>query len=138
MTGCFRLAVSLAIVCASCSKPAPEIAPTRGVFGVFFGGQVQELQELEVPPLGLTNLGFRLTFSAENAHDRRVHYEVVRPGSRGRRLTIADDFVVGAGETTFDRPIPIPPDAELGTWNVRVECDGVAVIDRAIRMRRGR
>lgn len=139
MRGHARLgAAFLAAFGFGCASRTTEAPSARGAFGVFFGGEVQELVEVEVPALRPASLGFRLTFAAQGADEHRVHYEVVRPGPRGRRITSLDDFVVSGQETAYDRLIPIPPDAELGTWNVRVECDGVAVIDRAVFLRRVR
>lgn len=130
------IALSIAFHFVACDKGEQDRTHVQAALGVFYGGQVRELLELEAGPLRPTSLGFRLTFSEPSAHERRVHAEILRPGPGGRRVSIDDDFSVPPGETVFDRPIPVPPDAELGTWNVRVECDGVLVLDRAIRLRR--
>lgn len=132
------LLLGVALGICACSRPSSQAAAVQGAFGVFFGGEVQELTELEVGSLRPTSLGFRLTFPARSADDRRIHYEVVRPGPQGRRVTSLGDLVVPGAEIRYDQPIAMPVEAELGTWNLRVECDGIAVVDRAIRLRRGR
>lgn len=126
----------MAIGATACERAEQDKPGVTAALGVFYGGQVRELLELEVGPLRPTSLGFRLTFAEPSAHERQVHAEILRPGPGGRRVSVSDDFSVPGTETVFDRPIPVPPDAELGTWNVRVECDGVLVLDRAIRLRR--
>ncbi len=141
--GGVTLVVMLAAACAR--RPAPDDLPgptARAEFGVFYGGQVQEREQI---PLELDRTrqsqGFRLDFDGPLSREVTVSWELDMPGDtrgvrdvRGRagrgRLVKLDEVRVPAGRTRFDQTIELGPDDSLGTWNIRVRVDGEIVIDR--------
>jgi hypothetical protein len=135
-----RAAILLALGLAACetfggvTPPSPR--PASGAFGVFFGGQIQERAELPVSPLHPPLLGFRVQFREPLTDAHHIEYEIVRPGPNGRRVTEVRTAEVPLGQAHFDGRVEIGPNIPYGTWNVRVVCDGVAVVDRALLLLR--
>ncbi|HSC88481.1 MAG TPA: hypothetical protein VLC09_14460, partial [Polyangiaceae bacterium] len=102
----------------------------RGALGIFYGGQLQELNEIGWTPEHLPTLGFALDF-AEGDPSSRVRYEVTRPGPLGRRVTELTSLERPAGRRRLEQRIPLDAQAPLGTWNVRVSVDERLIVDRA-------
>lgn len=135
MSPSVAIAFSLVLsVFVGCERQAPP-EDIRGVFGVFYGGQIQELSAISWERGKEPVLGFRLECAAPSALPRQVRYEIVRPGPLGRRVTEMGEARIGTGETSYDFRVEVPPDMPLGTVNVRVEVEGRAVIDRAVHLR---
>jgi hypothetical protein len=129
-------AVGLACFGTLGCEPPPRAGPAHGAFGVFFGGQVQERTELEASPLHPPVLGFRLQFAEPLTEPHHIEYEVVRPGPNGKRVTEVRKIEVPLGQPHFDQRLEIGPNVAFGTWNVRVVCDGLVVVDRALLVTR--
>ena len=125
----------LSSLACGCDEPAhaPRLVE-RAALGVFFGGQIQERDQL---PFTLDRSkqtqGFRLEFSQPLARPLVVRWEVDRPSGRGRqRLTELGQAEVRAGSERFDQELPFQPGQALGTWNYRVIVDKELVIDRPV------
>lgn len=116
---------------------------TQAEFGVLYGGQVQERDEL---PFELDEtrqrFGFRITLAPPPRDAPEVRWELGRPG-KGRR--VADSFGHKArprqvelgsasfrpGEASFEQPLRFAPGDPLGLWNIRVLLGSEVVIERA-------
>jgi hypothetical protein len=119
-----------------CRRTLPE-SQIEGSFGVLYGGQIQRLQEVQWQSEKPPQLGFRIDVPASErgvVHD--VRWELVRPGPEGRRVTLTREFQLEAERARLDQVVEIPPEAPLGTVNLRVLVDRQLVIDRALVLRR--
>lgn len=125
-----RLGWVLVVGSVACDR-APELRAVEGAFGVFYGGQVQELSEVRVSVARPPVLGFRVEFQ-DAASEHQLRFEIIRPGPSGRRVTEVGEALVPSGQARFDRRLELGSDTTYGTWNVRVTCDQVVVIDRAM------
>jgi hypothetical protein len=125
------LLLLLAVVCG-CQKRGPGDVK-EAEFGVFFGGQVQELQEIpkELEP-GRQQHGFRLTFRAPLAQDVAVSWEVSLPATDkgGPRAANVGQTTAKAGQSVLDVPLSFRPRDPLGSWHAKVTAAGQVVIDR--------
>ena len=126
-----------------CKQPASESSlVSQARFGVFYGGQIQEREEI---PFELDRTkqmhGFYLQFARPLPHELKVKYEINKPGSSSRvrdhkgrvgkgRLVQLGEAVVPAGRERFDQSLPFEPGDPLGTWNIRVTVQERIVIDR--------
>lgn len=134
------LALALLAACTTPSKAGePEI---RAEFGIFYGGQVQERDQL---PFSLDSArqrqGFRLTHTPPPARALEVRWELGKPGqgrrtpdSQGRRAR-PRPVQLGrahfrAGEAVFEQALPFAPDDPLGLWNIRVLVAERVVLER--------
>ncbi len=134
--GCGELgwcAGALLLAALGCSGPEPK-APS-GVVGVFFGGQVQELAEIEIRSERVPSFGFRLALPGDTTH--RVRWEITRPGPLGRRVVEQGSSDLRGARATYDQPIALTRESPRGTWNVRVTVDEVLVVDRALVIKSG-
>jgi len=127
-----------------CEKRTPNpglVAEAK--FGVWFGGQIQEREEIPFElDQGKLRLGMRLDFARPLPREMVVRWELDMPGSsrrvrdrkgrigKGRLVRIAE-ATVPAGRERFDQLVPFEPGDPLGTWNIRVTFDEHVVIDRA-------
>jgi hypothetical protein len=124
------------LLCAAlglgCARP-PESLVAEAKFGVFFGGQVQELKEIakELDPARQRH-GFRLGFRAPLPRDVKVAWELSLPATDKStpRAALVGEAVARAGETRLDVPLAFRPSDPLGSWHAKVSADGQAVIDR--------
>jgi len=127
-----RRLVALALLALACDRSAPGVVQT-GEFGVFFGGQVQELKEIakELDPARQRH-GFRLTFRKPLAEDVAVSWEVSLPATDkgGPRAANIGRTTAKAGQTVLDVPLSFRPTDPLGAWHIKVIAAGVVVIDR--------
>jgi hypothetical protein len=128
LTSCLLLATTL-----GCDeKPA-----VQGAVGVFYGGQVQELERIDVDPLRAPTFGFRVELPEHAAAaDHQLRWEVVRPGPAGRRVTEVGEARIPAGREELQQVLPLDLREVGGLMNVRVLVDGQVVIDRAIDVRK--
>jgi hypothetical protein len=124
-----------ACVCLACEKRSqPEGLVEYAAYGVFFGGQIQERQEI---PFTLDRTkqrqGFRVDFRGPLATAQAIKWEIDRPGPRGQgRKVVMGEALAKAGVTTFERELPFAPGDPLGTWNVRVTVGDEAAVDRPV------
>jgi hypothetical protein len=116
----------------SCDSKAKGVVK-EAEFGVFFGGQVQELKELP-KQLDATRQrhGFRLTFAGPLARDIRVAWEVSLPPTdkSAPRPALIGQATAKAGQSVLDVPLAFRPTDPLGSWHAKVIADDVVVIDR--------
>jgi hypothetical protein len=122
----------LALLGVGCSR-APESMVEEAEFGVFFGGQVQELKEIakELDPARQQH-GIRLKFRAPLPREVKVVWELSLPATdkSGARAALVGETVARAGESRLDVPLAFRPADPLGVWHAKVSADGKAVIDR--------
>jgi hypothetical protein len=124
---------SAAILLVACEA----VAPVSGAVGVFYGGQVQELERIEVDPLRAQTFGFRVDLpEPSRGRDHALRWEVVRPGPAGRRVTQVGELSIPAGRAQLEQALPVDLREATGLYNVRVLVDGQIVIDRAIDVRK--
>lgn len=125
------LALTLLLACGCDTKPKGVVKEAE--FGVFFGGQVQELKELP-KQLDATRQrhGFRLTFAAPLARDIPVTWEVSLPPTdkSAPRPALIGEATAKAGQSVLDVPLAFRPGDPLGSWHAKVTAAGVVVIDR--------
>jgi hypothetical protein len=131
LRGLLLLAHGLSLGLAGCSAEADR-SQTTGAVGVFYGGEVQELERLTVTPARPKTLGFRLEFADAASGPRQVTWKVVRPGPAGRRVAETGAAAVPGDRRRVDQVLELPVPTPPGTYDVRVVVDGVLAIDRAI------
>lgn len=127
---------------AACNDPKPKGPVAHAAFGIFFGGQVQEREEI---PFQLDRAkqtqGFHIDFSEPPAKELVVGWELevpaqrkpVRPGapSGSDRIVRLGDARARAGEPRFDQVLQFQAGDPLGTWKIKVTVEGQTVIDRS-------
>jgi hypothetical protein len=125
------LALALLLGCGCDAKPKGVVKEAE--FGVFFGGQVQELKELP-KQLDATRQrhGFRLTFAAPLTRDIKVAWEISLPPTdkSAPRPALIGQATAKAGQSVLDVPLAFRPTDPLGSWHAKVTADGMVVIDR--------
>jgi len=118
---------------SGCNKPSDPSLVKEAEFGVFFGGQVQELTQLtkELDP-GRQRHGFRLTFREPLPKDVAVAWEISHPvpARGGPRPASVGEVTAKAGLGVLDVPLSFRPSDPAGTWHAKVTADGKPVIDR--------
>lgn len=116
-------------------RAEPEMGAPRAEVGVFFGGQMQRVRRVEVPPVRPPKIGFRVEVpegaSAEFSQTP-ISYEIVRPGPEGRRVTEKGDLSLAPGQSRIDHVISFKSHQRLGVWNVRVLAGEEILADRAL------
>ena len=138
------LALGLGAFTAGCEAPsaAAHGAGERFEFGVFYGGQIQERDQIPFELDGSRQrLGFRLTTSPPPEAPVEVRWELGRPGA-GRRVADAQGrrarprkAQVGRahfrpGEPVLEQQVAFSPGDPTGLWNIRVVLGQRVVIDR--------
>jgi hypothetical protein len=127
-----RRLVALGLLALACRRDAPGLVQI-GEFGVFFGGQVQELKEIakELDPARQQH-GFRLTFRGPLTQDVAVSWEISLPApdKGGPRAANVGQTMAKAGQSVLDVPLSFRPTDPLGSWHAKVTAAGVVVIDR--------
>lgn len=127
------LGLSLGLLVTACQKqPVP---PPRGQFGVLYGGQIQERDEI---PLELDRtkiaLGFRVDFAAPLSKPAALHWELTKRirDSKGKVLTVVElgDAAARVGADRFEENVLLSPTDAPGAWALTVNVDGARVIDR--------
>jgi hypothetical protein len=118
---------------AACNDPADSRVVKQAEFGVFFGGQVQELRTIkkELDP-GRQRHGFRLTFAGPLARELPVTWEISLPvpAQGGPRAASVGEVTAKAGLSVLDVPLSFRASDPQGTWHAKVVAGGKAVIDR--------
>jgi hypothetical protein len=131
------LSVNFFAILVGCSRPEP--APgVRARFGVFFGGDVQEREEL---PLILDRArqahGIRLDFAEVPRTGLRVVWEIEKPGSGqdgGGGLVDYGEVKTRDGSRSLDIPLSFRADDKPGAWRVRVRLEDKLLLDRPFRV----
>jgi hypothetical protein len=133
------------VVLACQTKPSgdPFPGPVRNAeFGVFYGGQVQERDQIPlVVDQTKQSHGIRIEFEEPLKEELTIHWELDMPGTtrgvrdergvRGRgRLVKHDQAIVPRGRSRFDQVLGFEPGDPVGMWNVRVRVEDQVVIDR--------
>lgn len=126
------LLLGLAPRALGCSRE-PQRLVEAAEFGVFFGGQVQELKELkkELDPARQRH-GFRLTFAAPLPHDLPVSWELSLPATdkSAPRPALVGEVTAKRGSSVLDVPLSFRLQDPLGGWHAKVTAGGQTVIDR--------
>jgi hypothetical protein len=109
-------------------------------FGIFYGGQVQEREQIPfVVDESRQQQGFRLVLARPAKEPMRIRWELSRPGMvpRGKALPSPEDRVTELGEATlpagqlrFEKRFPFAAGDPLGLWNIRVTAGQHLAIDR--------
>ncbi len=123
----------LGLFCVLACERTPPSDVQEAEFGVFFGGQVQELKEIpkQLDP-GRQQHGFRLTFRAPLATDVAIAWELSLPvtDKGGPRAAMVGQATARAGQSRLDVPIAFRTSDPLGAWHARLSADGRVVVDR--------
>lgn len=137
-----RAAVAALVVLAAhavigCAKP--EKPPgVRARFGVFFGGDVQEREDLPlVFDRSRQTHGIRIDFDQAPSSPLRVAWEIEKPGSArdgGGGLVDYGEVKTRPGSRTLDIPIAFRQGDKPGPWRVRVTLEEKPLLDRAFRV----
>ena len=130
-------ALAVAIGAGCRTRSAPE--PVKARFGVLFGGQIQERQEI---PLILDRSRLALVVRVEWAEPpetaERVHWELAQPANPkdadAGSLVAYGDARARPGEPELDIPLAFRPGDKPGPWRVRVEVEGRPVLERPFRV----
>lgn len=123
----------LAAIGLGCSPPPDE--QVTGELGLFYGGQIQQREVVQLGKGALPTFGFRIVFPSASSKAHRIEWEVVRPGPAARRVTELGSVDLPPGRLRLDHKIPLNQGGAFGTWNVRVTVDDQLVIDRATLFR---
>ena len=127
-----RRALLLACLVGSCQR-APRGLVESAEFGVFFGGQVQELAQIKKQlDAKRQRHGFRVTFVGPLPRDVAVSWEISLPVSDkgGPRPALVGQTTARQGERVLDVPLAFRPSDPLGAWHAKVSVDAQPVIDR--------
>jgi hypothetical protein len=149
-----RRALLMAGLLLACDRAEPKpYTLQRAQFGVFFGGEVQELTRVPLETdRARQTIGIRLVFRAPSPTPLKVHWELARP--RGTRSKSKDDdqdagpvapkpseslvefgdVATRPGEDTLDIPLLLRPGDPLGDWSVKVTVEGEQVLNRPFRV----
>jgi len=127
-----RRALLFGALALGCARGA-DTAVAEAEFGVFFGGQVQELKEIakELDP-ARQRYGFRVAFRAPLPRDLKLSWELSLPVSdkSAPRAALVGEVVARAGETRLDVPLAFRPTDPLGSWHAKLSADGQVLVDR--------
>ncbi len=135
-----RVAALAAALWALACHATPEAPPVHARFGVFFGGQVQEREEI---PLILDrarqSLGIRLEFTTAPAAPERVTWELEKPRATKSGASVGSVVDYGEartrpGEPVLDVPLAFREGDRPGAWRVRVALDCKNVLDRGFKV----
>lgn len=125
----------LGLVVLACeAAPAQSGLVREARLGVFYGGQLQQREEVARVLDDSQSQGFRIVFREPLRENTRVRWELVlpsRPGSAEVRLSKLGEITVVAGQREVDQVLRFEPEDTLGLWNVRVLVEDELVIDRA-------
>ncbi len=134
----FAAIALLAALGAGCRKD--EAPPRiRAEFGVFFGGQVQEREELELSR-GAPRFvhGIRLEFAEPPARPLAVTWEIEKPDPASKsgegRLVEYGKVSTRPGEPRLDVPLAFKLGDRTGAWHVKASVEGVLVLDRDFKV----
>ncbi|HEU5074172.1 MAG TPA: hypothetical protein VFU02_08365 [Polyangiaceae bacterium] len=130
-----RAAAGLALWLGGCEgAPRADGLIQEARLGVFFGGQIQQREEVARVFDETQSQGFRIVFREPLPTKKRVRWELVmppRPGSGEVLVSKLGELTVPAGQRQIDQAFRFEPGDPLGLWNIRVLVDDELVIDRA-------
>jgi hypothetical protein len=153
----WRLVLALALS-SGCERVDPQPHDLqRAQFGVFFGGEVQELQKIPLEPdRARQTIGIRLVFKTAPEPPLKVRWELARPRRSSQEPKTRDagapdadapiapkpseslvefgDALTRPGETVLDIPLALRPGDPLGDWSVKAEIQGQQVLNRPFRV----
>ena len=130
---------ALALTQSGCQR-TPEAPAVHARFGVFFGGQVQEREEIPlVFDRARQSIGVRLEFATPPASEARVSWELEKPRPGKGKATSGTVVDYGEARTrpggpVLDVPLAFSDGDRPGAWRVRVALDGKNVLDRAFQV----
>ncbi|MCH2108471.1 MAG: hypothetical protein MK135_04030 [Polyangiaceae bacterium] len=132
----FLLVFSILLVAACTDMPSREPLP-RGEAGLFWGGQVQRVRELEVKGREFPDFGFRLTFPPTEGpkFTRKVRVRFSGPGAAGRRTTREVILKIDSDRSLVEHRVEWPSSRRTGVYSIRVEEGPLLLIDRALVVR---
>lgn len=128
-----------ALVASGCHG-TPQAEPVHARFGVFFGGQVQEREEIPlIVDRARQSIGIRLEFDSAPAVSERVSWELEKPRATKSGASLGSVVDYGeartrAGEPVLDVPLTFRDGDRPGPWRVRVALEGKNVLDRAFKV----
>jgi hypothetical protein len=138
------LAASLALLASTmlsaCRDSKADADIERVEFGVLFGGDIQDREEL---PLELDpaeqELGVRVAFRAPLTAPRLVSWELERPTTAKAPSGTAYAAELGQiraapGERRAEAKVHLRSNDLPGVWRIHVKVDGRAVLDRSVRV----
>jgi len=147
------LSLGLALGCERIDPQPHDLQ--RAQFGVFFGGEVQELVNIpREPDRARQTIGIRLTFRTPPNPPLRVRWELSKPrksvpekraaGSGDAAAPVAPkpteslvefgEAMTRSGERVLDIPLELRPGDPLGDWSVKAEIQGQQVLNRPFRL----
>jgi hypothetical protein len=129
----------LALLPATGCQKRAESGLVKARFGVLFGGQIQEREQI---PLILDRSRLSLVVRVEWAEPpetaERVHWELARPvnpkEADAGSIVAYGDARARPGEAVLDVPLAFKPGDQPGAWQVRVEVEGRLVLERPFRV----
>lgn len=127
-----RRAFALSLWSVACSR-APAGVVKKAEFGVFFGGQVQQLSSIPKElDAARQRHGFRLTFAAPLSQELKVVWELSLPQSDkgGPRAAQVGEVTAKLGQASLDVPLSFRPTDPLGVWHAKLSADGQTLVDR--------
>jgi hypothetical protein len=132
------------LLCVVCKPEQPGATLVeRARFGVFFGGQVQDRNELVLElDQSKQSMGIRVDFKRPLERELTLGWELSLPQTGKSAVRDAGDRVVQYGEararvgqTRLDVPLAFRPGDPAGVWHVRVTVERAVVIDRDVTVR---
>lgn len=135
------LAGALSLAALGCQKPESSSLVEEARFGIFYGGQIQERNEIPFElDAARQRQGFRLVLSQPLPEPSELFWEFSRPGKRRAndttlsraegRVTALGSATLSAGQQRFEEQLVFRPGDQLGLWNVRVWWGERVLIDR--------
>jgi hypothetical protein len=126
---------------AGCRARAEQSPALVAKFGIFFGGQVQERNELPLEAdRTRQSQGIRIDMDPPPSEPLEVRWELSLPAGKrtldgqGRkapgRRTRSGHVSMRPGEPRLEQVLPFAVDDPLGLWNIRVLVADRVVIDR--------
>lgn len=133
--GCLLAGGALSFAaCEQGQGPASAGPIQEARLGVFFGGQLQQREEVARVFDESQSQGFRIVFREPLRESKRVRWELQLPPKRGSGEVVVSklgEVTVPAGQRQVDQVFRFEPGDPLGLWNIRVLVDESLVIDRA-------
>jgi hypothetical protein len=133
------LVLGLLLACSTACRKREQPKDVTARFGVLFGGQIQERDEIPlVPDRSRLSLVVRVEWAEPPETAEHVHWELAQPANPkdadGGSLVAYGDARARPGERTLDVPLAFKPADRPGPWRVRVEVEGRPVLDRPFRV----
>jgi hypothetical protein len=145
LAGAVRLtqrALLVLCLCGCFERKRPHDGEVRPELGIFYGGQVQEAQEIPFElDASRQTFGFRLRLDPAPHQPLDIRWELAMAGagrprrdSQGRlarpRKVLLGQARWRPGESTFEQTLPLSAGDPLGLWSVRVLVGDRVVLDR--------